>query len=418
MARRYLITRNSWKFLLAWLLFCVIFYLLLEGKSYEPTSTTPLSSYPLQIVEDHNDTSATLLEEHPKERNRTRFILLYTNFFDEAHWGLPSATLGPDYFKNKQCAVTNCVVTSDHGLLKSITEYDALVYHTATYWNVKPPSIRVARQIYIAAIMESPAQTWNPLGEDTNYFFNWTMTYRLDSDVLFNYGFILDRESGGVVGPAIKPMWRNGFDEYKNASLVELVSKKRSMAAQFVSHCNAVSKRDELVQSLQSAGLTVDVYGACGSLKCPHNNPECEKMMDDVYWFYLSFENALYVDYVTEKLYNALVHNIVPIVYGGADYTRFLPPGSYIDVQDYASPKELVDYLLHLTKNPHEYVKYFWWKEHYVAVNREARISFAAWCQLCEKLHSASTSTATKYYRDLKSWWHDDVSTAAQKLKF
>uniref|UniRef100_A0A182FLK0 Fucosyltransferase n=1 Tax=Anopheles albimanus TaxID=7167 RepID=A0A182FLK0_ANOAL len=392
------------------------------ARCYEPTSTasttsttsTTLGRY--RVLNEHNHSRARFLEEHQKERNRTRYILLYTNFFEEAFWGLPSATLGPDHFKAQQCPITNCVLTSDHGLLKPITEYDALVYHTVTPWNVQPPPIRVARQIYIAAIMESPAHTSHPM--DTTAFFNWTMTYRLDSDVLFNYGFILDRESGGVVGPSINPIWRNGFDAYENASLVKLVSKKRSAAAQFVSHCNAFSRRDDLVRSLRSAGLTIDVYGACGSLKCPRNNPECAKMLDNIYWFYLSFENSLCVDYVTEKLYNALVHNVVPIVYGGADYTRFLPPGSYIDVQDYASPKELVDYLLHLIKNPHEYVKYFWWKEHYVAVNREARATFAAWCHLCEKLHSATTRTGVKYYRDMKSWWYDDVITTPHKLKF
>ncbi|ETN66371.1 alpha-(1,3)-fucosyltransferase C [Anopheles darlingi] len=372
---------------------------------FKPT----VSSY--QILEDHNRARSRYLEEHDNEVSRPRYILLYTSFFEEAHWGLPSATVGPDYFKAKRCSATNCVLTSDHGLVKPITEYDALVYHVASPWN-HPPSIREARQIYIAAIQESPAHTKHRLSLDAN-FFNWTMTYRLDSDILFNYRSIVDLESGEVVSPALKPIWRYGFNEYENASLIELVSQKRSMAAQFVSHCGAISKRDELVRSLQSAGLAIDVYGACGKHKCSRNNPECEKMLDTVYWFYLSFENSLCVDYVTEKLFNALEHYIVPVVYGGADYLRFAPPGSYIDVQDYASVSDLVAHLLFLVDNPQEYVKYFWWKEHYALDHFSS-----PYCGLCEKLHSVSTREAVQYYRDIHSWWYDDVCTAESKLQF
>ena len=33
-------------------------------------------------------------------------------------------------------------------------------------------------------------------------------------------------------------------------------------------------------------------------------------------------------DYVTEKTYNALKQNTIPIVLGGVNYTRELPPGT------------------------------------------------------------------------------------------
>ena len=83
--------------------------------------------------------------------------------------------------------------------------------------------------------------------------------------------------------------------------------------------------------------------------------------------FYLSFENALCKDYVTEKTFNALRLNTVrsfaslchcsffesfykeealkckmfqvPIVFGGADYRELLPPGSFINALDFPSPK-------------------------------------------------------------------------------
>lgn len=60
-------------------------------------------------------------------------------------------------------------------------------------------------------------------------------------------------------------------------------------------------------------------------------------MLEQDYKFYLSFENSICVDYVTEKFYNALLFNTVPIVYGGADYSRLAPNMSYIDIRNYGS---------------------------------------------------------------------------------
>ena len=46
------------------------------------------------------------------------------------------------------------------------------------------------------------------------------------------------------------------------------------------------------------------------------------EMLDKGYKFYLSFENSLCSDYVTEKFWKILKFNIVPVVLGGADYSK------------------------------------------------------------------------------------------------
>lgn len=135
-------------------------------------------------------------------------------------------------------------------------------------------------------------------------------------------------------------------------------------------------------------------------------------MLDTVYWFYLSFENSLCVDYVTEKLYNALEHHIVPVVFGGADYNRFMPPGSYIDAQAFRTATELVEHLRYLMDNPAEYVRYFWWKQHYALGDTNQ------YCDLCQRLHSVSARERVQYYRDIKAWWYDDACTARSKIEF
>ena len=55
--------------------------------------------------------------------------------------------------------------------------------------------------------------------------------------------------------------------------------------------------------------------------------------------FYISFENAICKDYITEKTYNALKLNTIPIVLGGVNYTHLLPPGSFINAAKFVSPQ-------------------------------------------------------------------------------
>lgn len=53
--------------------------------------------------------------------------------------------------------------------------------------------------------------------------------------------------------------------------------------------------------------LSVDVYGECGDLDCPRLFQDaCYKMLEREYKFYLSFENSLCRDYVTEKFFGIL----------------------------------------------------------------------------------------------------------------
>lgn len=214
----------------------------------------------------------SILEDHMRQRqteDRSKYVLLYTNFFDVKNWKLTAETVGPDYFRAIQCPVTDCVLTNNRELLPAITDYDALVFHIAEPWAYslfeKVPKLRSPRQIYVAANMESPAHTKHLLAGDHD-FFNWTMTYRLDSEVVWNYNDFVDAETGLVVGPSDRPQWRRDFEEYYNETLLEMVREKGKMGVQFVSHCGTISKRDDLVREIQRL-MEVDVYGKCGTMQ-------------------------------------------------------------------------------------------------------------------------------------------------------
>ena len=85
----------------------------------------------------------------------------------------------------------------------------------------------------------------------------------------------------------------------------------------------------------------------------------------DYFRFYLSFENAICQDYVTEKIFNALRLNTIPIVLGGANYTKILPPGSFINAGDFESPKALANFLQTVLNNSTLYESYFSWRPFY-----------------------------------------------------
>lgn len=127
----------------------------------------------------------------------------------------------------------------------------------------------------------------------------------------------------------------------------------------------------------------------------------CYRKLDD-YKFYLSFENTLCDDYVTEKLFAPIRQFVIPIAFGGANYERFVPPKSIIDANGFPDVEKLANYLLYLDNNPEEYVKYFWWRQFYT-VEREEAIS--RFCALCVKLHEPASLSKEQYYNDLKSWW-------------
>ena len=135
------------------------------------------------------------------------------------------------------------------------------------------------------------------------------------------------------------------------------------------------------------------------------NNSECWEMVEKNYYFYLSFENSICNDYVTEKFFNAMKRTIIPIVFGGTDYhgSAGAPPHSHINAfNDFKDPKQLALYLQVLMKDQEKYAEYFWWKDSYESINDEHVRRIPSFCNLCLQLHE---DKQTKIYTDLEDWW-------------
>ena len=148
-----------------------------------------------------------------------------------------------------------------------------------------------------------------------------------------------------------------------------------------VSHCRTSSKRERYVRALKRH-IDVDIYGDCGKQGyCIKKDKKCfTEIIPSTYKFYLGFENSICQDYVTEKLFRTLSTEIVPIVFGGTNYTRDAPPHSVINVEDYDSSEELARYLRRLASNEAAYYSYFEWKKNYTMFGGTVKRGF---CKLC-----------------------------------
>jgi alpha-1,3-fucosyltransferase len=180
---------------------------------------------------------------------------------------------------------------------------------------------------------------------------------------------------------------------------------KTGLVAAVIGACRSPSKRMEYIELLQNEGITVHVYGFCGNYTycLDHKKPlnaGCDiKDLSLRYKFILSFENSICSDYVTEKMYEAMLYNWIPIVRGGADYKTLVPKHSVIDASNQPA-SELARVIRTLDADDNEYLKFFQWKK------TTAAHVFYGWdaCMLCQKLRRAlNAMNETRLYRNFNS---------------
>jgi alpha-1,3-fucosyltransferase len=313
---------------------------------------------------------------------------------------------GHQPFLDHGCEVSDCTIFDNETSLP-IEEYDAIVLHMCLIWLSEIPNFqRQAYQRFIFFTAESPDSIIKSLPDiiSMKHYFNWTMSYRLNSDIRLLYGRIEPK----TIVPKTEETIRELIKETHQPSAKNFANKKTLLVVWMASHCKTPGLRETYIRKL-STFIQVDIYGRCGNLSCPRNkthsysNPTCYDLLEAKYKFYLSFENSICEDYVTEKFFEIMKRDMVPIVYGGAKYSDIAPPHSYIDATQY-TPEGLAHYLKLLDANDKLYNEYFWWKGHYevhAGVEQMARNGF---CDLCKKLHQ--DQNVTKYYSELITEWH------------
>lgn len=230
-------------------------------------------------------------------------------------------------FHERRCRFRNCFLTNDSSFFPEITDFDAILFNAMELDRLIEYGLPVNRNLdqrYIFVSTESPNNY--PINHTLDGYFNLTMTYKLDSDIGMSYIAIMDRR-GKIIGPKMDMHWMNISQMKPTSKYVrKKLRNKRIAVTWFVSNCHAKAKRESFALQLRAAlkefGQELDIYGRCGDLECPRYSDQCYALIESDYYFYLAFENSFNDDYVTEKLLNALEHFAVPVVYGGANYTR------------------------------------------------------------------------------------------------
>ena len=324
--------------------------------------------------------------------NKTKLILYYTKFFGSTYWyNKDENAVYANDFNSNNCPllVNTCRVTIDH---KFFPESDAALFHLRESINYKKLNDlkRQPNQRFVFFLKESPVHSPVLSSEQHSHIFNYTQTYRPDSDItattlqnlfwLFNYKI---------------------YPDYDFKSIMKTKISGKILVA-IISNCGGSSNRLKYINELRQY-ISVDVYGKCGK-SCP-TILNCRSYAYSTYKFYLAFENSLCEEYVTEKfLFTVYSGQIVPIVLGWARYDHYIPSTGYIDVRDFRSPRELAAYVDYLDKNTTAYLEYFQWRQYALHIKPPKFM-----CELCLKLFLDDKDHKKQSLKHIAEYWNRKV---------
>lgn len=285
----------------------------------------------------------------------------------------------------KSCPFKNCYMTVDR---TNAFNKSAIVFSTQDDLFVDPQELkkhRPKKQVWVFLRSEPPTRfntSWyrDPKWRNT---MNWSMGYRLDSDIFWPY---LDNVH--VKAPEVNKDYRAIF------------RKKSKFAAWAVSHCVTPGQREIYVNRMQQYGIPIDIFGKC-SKKGLHEHGLYD-VINRHYKFYLAFENSICKDYVSEKFFKYYQQETVLIVRGGFNYSEHFAPKTFIDTSRFTSIKRLAEYLLKVNRSEELYTEYLRNKdETYFNPSRVFDMSASCYCSLCKKLNNVEES---KVYPDIYSY--------------
>ncbi|XP_011310665.1 glycoprotein 3-alpha-L-fucosyltransferase A [Fopius arisanus] len=311
----------------------------------------------------------------------------------------------------ENCPITSCELTynekesgtSDAVLfhLQRMTRHDAVEISTWSHRN------RQKNQIWIFLTDESPIHT--TFYPEYNGLFNWSMTYRSDSDVWVPYGRTIRKSVFSNTSSTNHPS--------KISDYLKKIPKKDKLVAIMGSNCvkdTSESNRWKYVQSLKNlfkkSEQSLDIFGTClggNRTVCPgHFRRDCPLLKD--YKFYLAFENSNCREYLTEKIFwNAYSKFSVPVIMGPPkkDCNRLLPPHSFIHVTDFHSPEDLFNYLRYVDEDDEMYGRYHAWRTEWRVLNEHGYFGSEPkhFCRLCQALWR--NKFKKKYYENPSDYW-------------
>ncbi|XP_013929227.1 PREDICTED: alpha-(1,3)-fucosyltransferase 9-like [Thamnophis sirtalis] len=265
-------------------------------------------------------------DELYNNQSNTTLVLLWLSPFGR--------TLGP--FDCLDLNIPRCYITMNRSMYNR--SHAVVFHHRDIWWDLKnlPQQPRPLFQKWIWMNMESPSHS--PPKHGLNRLFNLTLNYRRDADIHIPYGLLIF---------------------HPKASRAEVPPKDKLV-------CWIVSNRfpQERIRYYKELKkyIKIHTYGKLFGRRLSWKEflPTVSSCK-----FYLALENSIFKDYITEKTFIAFSAGSVPVVLGPPreNYEDYIPPQSFIHVDDFESPRNLSEYLLMLDQNDTLYRSYFEWKK-------------------------------------------------------
>ncbi|XP_017541132.1 4-galactosyl-N-acetylglucosaminide 3-alpha-L-fucosyltransferase 9-like [Pygocentrus nattereri] len=322
------------------------------------------------------DKDSPLLKDCPVEdkKDRQQSVAKQANLETEAEililvWIWPFHTPFPVDNCESLYGIKNCRITDDRSQYE---QADAVFFHVRDISDQIPNLLKMPRfplQMWVWVNSEPPSYTPQLRGAED--LFNLTANYRRDSDIWAPYGRVV-----------------KATEEEKAFQ----IPKKDKLVCWIVSHWSDDFKRSIYFKEF-SKHIQVEGFGKYFGREL--NRKDFFKIIASCK-FYLSFENSIHKDYISEKVFQPLVLGTVPVVIGPPrdNYEEFIPRDAFIHIDDFSTPKDLAEHLKAVDQNQEMYEGYFAWRKHFVAKDGRAEENA---CRICEYMRMY------KNYRVLKN---------------
>uniref|UniRef100_A0A914WC85 Fucosyltransferase n=1 Tax=Plectus sambesii TaxID=2011161 RepID=A0A914WC85_9BILA len=351
--------------IIALLLYALVLIALVINRTFYQASQSKIA----QRRWRHESSPSHLQSTNTTMPPQFKTILLWTNYYS-VQWSMSG-------FEYNALCPNRCRIINDRNEFDSAA---AILFHSAA-WDLTLydlPTSRQPDQYFVYYNQEPPPKSsWKDLEgvwqSFPPHFFNLTMTYRTDSDIVTPYDRFVSKAEriNGVP-----------YEEHVWDDVVAAVRRKTKLGLQFVGNCYSESGRESIVRALQRY-ISIDQFGYCAA----------------DYRFFIAFENNICRDYVTEKFWR-LKRLIVPIVLQASILDGIAPDDSFIAVDQFQSVAALAAHLEMLSRNETEYLRYFEWTRHYQKIEAPRSEAF---CRLCDRLHAPTI--AHKSYANLIAWY-------------
>ena len=295
-----------------------------------------------------------------------------------------------------QCPQWSCSVTHDANLA------DVVVH------NLRAP--QDTRKDQVHAILNFEAHSYDPRREDTNLVL---ISYHQESDMVSTYSYSIMHALGLCVGDVggtrpdgrkcenmidlQSPFWHWCAQTYQgdffscvfnvvpHIASTNLVN--RSADALGVMWVSATCERHGGYLAELMKHMAIDSMGGCYRNRNEMEHPALQaKDMDGIWWgtsadppldtkgnrkimiashykFFISVENTILDDYVTEKFYEGLLTDSVMVYLGAPNARTYAPsPRAFISALDFESPKALAAFLIDLAADTDRYHSFSSWR--------------------------------------------------------